>query len=150
MLVNLSQLKRSHQKLLAETEKAIDAALIEAAKHGKRDAARATKYKDRSGKLRAGTRSKIVKLKNGRRVVLLNRRKYAAAIDKGSKAHIIRAKKPGGFLRFMGSGGNLVFRRMVRHPGTKPTYFLRDARTAAFDKAGSLLRSRLRSVARRF
>lgn len=61
-------------------------------------------------------------------------------VDRGTKPHIIRAKKPGGFLRFGskyqpktsyrakfgGSGkssGKPVFRQQVKHPGNKGREF---------------------------
>jgi hypothetical protein len=61
-------------------------------------------------------------------------------VDKGTKPHIIRPKKPGGRLRFGSqfapktafrakfggagkSGGKPVYRQLVRHPGTKARDF---------------------------
>ncbi len=46
-------------------------------------------------------------------------------LEKGSKPHLIRPKKPGGVLHFLverGSAGRFdeVFARNVKHPGTKP------------------------------
>lgn len=42
---------------------------------------------------------------------------YAAAVELGSRPHVIRAR--GGLLRFT-VGGNVVYARQVNHPGTKP------------------------------
>ena len=42
---------------------------------------------------------------------------YAPAVEAGSKAHVIRPKN-GRLLRFA-VGGNVVYARQVRHPGTK-------------------------------
>jgi hypothetical protein len=52
---------------------------------------------------------------------------YAAPVIKGARAHVIRAKRPGGFLRFPGKGGVLVFRKQVNHPGSKPNPYWQDA-----------------------
>lgn len=47
----------------------------------------------------------------------------------GSKRHMIYPKKPGGRLRFVAKGGNVVFARRVNHPGTNPNNFLERALT---------------------
>jgi hypothetical protein len=44
---------------------------------------------------------------------------YAASVIEGSRPHVIRARKPGGFLRFPDQGGVYIFRRQVNHPGSK-------------------------------
>lgn len=51
---------------------------------------------------------------------------YAAAVELGSKPHVIRAKN-GQFLKFPGRDGKPVFIREVNHPGTRPRPFLRNA-----------------------
>lgn len=48
----------------------------------------------------------------------------------GTRPHLIRPRN-GRVLRFMGRGGGVVFARLVRHPGTKPYPFARDAAKAA-------------------
>lgn len=59
---------------------------------------------------------------------------YAAAFHDGSRPHVIEAKKrpdgKGGFLRFV-VGGVFRFAKRVRHPGTSPQPFLREAITEA-------------------
>ena len=69
--------------------------------------------------------------------------KIYAYVDRGTKPHIIRAKKPGGRLRFNSkftaqtipgvvgsaagySGGAPVFAQQVHHPGTKPRDFTKN------------------------
>jgi hypothetical protein len=51
---------------------------------------------------------------------------YAAAVEQGTRPHVIRPKH-GQFLRFPGSGGGMVFARSVNHPGTRPRPFLRNS-----------------------
>ena len=48
-------------------------------------------------------------------------------VIRGTKAHMIRPKKPGGVLVFTPTGGQKVFVRFVKHPGTKPNDFLTKA-----------------------
>ncbi|SFK92630.1 hypothetical protein SAMN05216275_14165 [Streptosporangium canum] len=51
---------------------------------------------------------------------------YGLFMEVGTRAHIIRAKKPGGWLRWV-SGGKVHFARQVNHPGTSPQPHLRPA-----------------------
>jgi hypothetical protein len=60
--------------------------------------------------------------------------KYAHFVHDGTRPHIIRARRPGGYLRFQVASGQVLFRRMVRHPGTKSRPFMR---TALFEVAGA-------------
>lgn len=64
----------------------------------------------------------------------------------GSRAHIIRPKRPDGVLRFADRSGKIQFRKWVRHPGTKPNNFLErawsftsNARYAMIAKIGKLI-----------
>lgn len=56
---------------------------------------------------------------------VFNDAEYAAAVERGSSPHTIRAR-PGGVLRFT-IGGETIFARSVRHPGTPPRPWLRQA-----------------------
>jgi len=51
---------------------------------------------------------------------------YAAVIEKGSKPHVIRPRKPDGFLVFTINGKKIVTKQ-VKHPGTSAQHILRDA-----------------------
>ncbi len=51
---------------------------------------------------------------------------YAAAVHDGSAAHVIRPRRPGGFLRFQ-AGGQVVFTTLVNHPGTRAQPWLRES-----------------------
>lgn len=48
----------------------------------------------------------------------------SAFLENGTRAHVIRGNP---ILRFV-VNGQVLFRRMVRHPGTKPRPFMREAR----------------------
>lgn len=51
--------------------------------------------------------------------------RYAGWVNNGTRAHIIRPKKPGGYLRFYWpKAGRVVYMRSVHHPGTKAYRFL--------------------------
>lgn len=53
--------------------------------------------------------------------------KYAIYVHDGTKAHIIRARRVGGYLRFTVPPGVVIYRRQVLHPGYKGNPFLRRA-----------------------
>ncbi|MET8866532.1 hypothetical protein ABZW11_26640 [Nonomuraea sp. NPDC004580] len=51
---------------------------------------------------------------------------YGLFMEVGTRAHIIRPKRPDGWLRFM-VDGRVVFAKVVHHPGTRPYAYLRRA-----------------------
>lgn len=52
---------------------------------------------------------------------------YGLFIEVGTRPHVIRAKTPGGWLRWTGSDGKARFARKVNHPGTSAQPHLRPA-----------------------
>jgi len=56
-------------------------------------------------------------------VILTNAVRYIRPIELGSKPHEIAARRAKA-LRFIGSDGTYVFRKKVRHPGTRPSLAL--------------------------
>ena len=51
---------------------------------------------------------------------------YGVFVREGTPPHVIRPRRPGGVLRFVVGGGQVVFTREVHHPGTSPNpYHLR-------------------------
>lgn len=51
---------------------------------------------------------------------------YGLFMEVGTRAHIIRSKRPDGWLRFI-DNGQVRFARVVHHPGTRPYAYLRRA-----------------------
>lgn len=135
MGINVAALRRSHQLVIAETEKATEQALEDAAKFAPEHVRKFPRgYQHRTGNLAEKTTARVIRRPGGRGVIVKNTAKYAAAQDLGSKPHVIRARRRK-FLAFK-VGGRLVFARSVKHPGTKPTRFLYRATNAAFRVAG--------------
>ena len=56
---------------------------------------------------------------------------YGAAVEFGSRPHVIRPHNPKGALRFETGEGDIVFAKKVNHPGTAPRPYMRPA----FDRA---------------
>ena len=70
----------------------------------------------------------------------------AKFLDQGTQPHIILPKTEGGVLRWFGPWGNPIFARSVKHPGTKPTYFVKKTVDAVRDQLRDLLNSIWREV----
>lgn len=84
-----------------------------------------------TGFLRAYHKMAVKSMRSQIKGTVYNTAKYSAAVHDGSPPHIIRARKKKA-LRFE-IGGEVVFARSVRHPGTKGRPWLLEAaeRTAA-------------------
>ncbi len=87
------------------------------------DAKNTPLFKDRTGFLRESIQESVDGLKGK---VVRTRKLYATYLANGTVAHIIEARKPGGMLAFR-VDGVLVFRRRVRHPGTRARPFMQHA-----------------------
>lgn len=72
-------------------------------------------------------RYEIVPRGNRHIVVLNSTHKAAIFVIGGTRRHIIRPRKKGGFLRFKVAGGRVVYARIVHHPGNKPNNFMAKA-----------------------
>ena len=66
---------------------------------------------------------------------------YAAAVNDGSRPHVIRPRRAGGVLRF-NVGGRIVYARYVNHPGTRGTHFLDKALQQVAAQRGYSFRTR--------
>lgn len=52
---------------------------------------------------------------------------YGLFMEVGTRPHIIRPKRPDGWLRWWDGAGRVHFARVVHHPGTRPYAYLRRA-----------------------
>ena len=84
-----------------------------------------TQWKDRSGETRGSIKTSST---NGLRG-FVSVGGAARFLEWGTQPHVIRARG-GGTLRFV-VNGQVFFRKMVNHPGTKPTHFATEAREMA-------------------
>jgi hypothetical protein len=130
-MINLKDLARQHKSINTKFHAAIAFELKKAGEHGERYVFQKPDFVRRTGELQKATTHKVVKTKSGRVYALKmrNPKKYAAAIDKGAKAHRITARRRKA-LRFQ-VGGQLVFRKSVMHPGNRPRRFLYRATQSA-------------------
>ena len=75
----------------------------------------------RTGKLRKSIR----KVRRGFEAYVFPTAPYAVFVEFGTRPHIIRPVRAQA-LRFETRTGEVVFTRLVRHPGTKPKRFIRE------------------------
>lgn len=75
-----------------------------------------------SGKLRDSLRVQV----EGDKVYIGSDLPYATYVEFGTAPHEIKPKDPDGVLRFV-ANGQVVYAKVVQHPGTKPQPFVRPA-----------------------
>lgn len=145
---SLNGIKAAHRKLLAGTTTAVAEASIEAGEFAVDFVRMHPGFKPRTGALQQATQWQTVRAPGGRIVRIRNPKAYAAAIDLGSRPHDIVARR-GNALAFT-VGGKLMFRRRVRHPGTRPYRFLYRATNAAGRVLAQVLAVKMRKLSQNF
>lgn len=153
--IDLSAVKKAHRRFLAAHDRAVDKSLDEAGDHAAHHVKTHSAFNRRSAarSVKDATKHKVIRTRGGKLVRITNnktRRGYSvsAGLEHGTRAHTIRAK-PGKSLAFR-SGGQLIFRKSVQHPGTRPYRFLSNATSAAHRFIGPRLKRQLSRVAKRF
>ena len=149
LLLDIKSLKRDHEKFLKLHHGAIEAALDDAQDAGLKFARTKPGFTKRTGKTQAKTKAKVIR-RGGKTIVMrmTNSAKHAAVLEKGSKPHVIKAK-PGKTLRFWGFG-RLIYRKQVKHPGTKAYRFLSRSRNTAGMTFERSMKPRMARAARSF
>lgn len=77
-----------------------------------------------SGDLRASHKER--RASDGSEGAIYTRSDYAQAVHDGSRPHLIRPRNVS-LLRFETAGGAVVYTTLVRHPGTRPQPYLKEA-----------------------
>ena len=100
---------------------------VDAAVEGQNQAIANRRYRDRTGALtgKAYVSAPVV-TSTGAEVRMIWPVPYASHVDGGTPAHEIRPKRRA-YLAFPGPGGQAVFARAVKHPGTRPYSFAGEA-----------------------
>lgn len=124
---DLSDVKRACDEGNAHLLGVARQAPLDAAVEGQNRAIANRRYQDRTGKL-SGTAfvSAPSQSEDGAEVKMVWPASYASFVDGGTRPHEIRPRRAAS-LRFDGSGGNPIFARAVKHPGTRPTSFAGEA-----------------------
>jgi len=147
-VIDLRPVRAAHSRFLATHRAAVSTELRLAAESGVAEVQRKPGFTRRTGATQAATSGKVIRTRSGGVVRLRNPKPHARTLEGGSKPHVIRARR-GKALRFV-SGGRLVFRRAVNHPGTKPYRFLSRARDTAGSSFHRGMSRRMAEIARRF
>jgi hypothetical protein len=147
-ITNLDEMRRTHDRLVAEHTSMVAAAMAKAGEDGVAYAKRFPRFTPRTGNLQRKTEWRTVRTSGGRILRLQNDAKYAAAIDKGARPHdIVASRKP--YLHFLGKRG-WVRKKRVKHPGNKPYRFLHGATLVANRLLGTELQQGMRRLALKF
>lgn len=72
---------------------------------------------------------------------------YAKFVEEGTRRHVIEARRAK-TLRFV-QNGQLRFAKRVNHPGTRPRFFMRDARDAAENAVHRMMEAEINTAIRR-
>ena len=155
-MINIQKIKTHHQNFLRKH----DAMVADATNTGKLEEfvrqhiAQHSGLRMRTNNLVNSTTVAAVRTRSGTIVSVRNKAKQAWAQDQGSGLYgRRRATYPitgNPYLRFLGRGGQLIYRRKVMHPGVRPTRFLYNATDAAGRLVASYLATRMYEVARKF
>ncbi len=147
--LNLEALRNDHSKAAAAHTHLMDGACERAGDFARQYVQTNARFKRRTGKLQDGTQAEVIKRPFGRILRIFNLVSYAGIIEAGSRAHRITARHAT-FLRFVGKNGQLVFRKSVWHPGTRPYQFLYRATHAAFRVLEDEIAHAMNRVAQKF
>ena len=153
--IDLGAVRRKHRHFVGAFDNMVDQALRGAGERGVRYAETHPRFTPRSPQgLAKSNEYKLIRTGQNRLLRLRNRKKYAAAIDKGARPHIIRPRG-GHYLNarlafFWPKVGKWVFPRQVHHPGNKPYRFLHSAHKVSYKYAGKRLRDGMKRLAQRF
>ena len=148
MITNLNELRAAHKRLVLETRQGIEASMKLGEEHAKFHVKHRAGFRHRTGRVARGTTGRIVRTRSGAVLTMNNLARHANFLEGGTRPHAIVAKR-GRALRFV-VGGQVMFRRRVWHPGTRPFHFMRNASDAAWIRTGVGLRRNMHSNAARF
>lgn len=100
-------------------------AITDAVDAAAKDAFSTNEFRNHSWKLRLGTKATVDKFAFSGR--LSNRVKYASYIEKGTRAHVIEARRKPMLRFYWTSQGAWFSGKRVNHPGTEPRPFFQHA-----------------------
>lgn len=134
--LDVSPLGQALRALHQDLDISMAEAMYEAGSMVAEEAQRVHAYTDRSGKLSNSIHAEPVSgsfMGEDLFVDVMADTPYAKFVEDGTKAHPIVARNAKALRFYM--RGRLMFRKSVRHPGTKPTYFLKGALERLFPTA---------------
>lgn len=124
MITNLGELRASHRTLMRDTERAIEIQLDNAGEHAKFSVEVHAVFRHRTGRVRHGTRHKIVRTRSGGRLIIMNDAPHAGFLEHGTRPHRIVARRRRALHFFWLRISKKMSVRSVNHPGTPAYKFL--------------------------
>lgn len=149
MFIDIRRLERDHGKFIAEHRRAVDQSVEESAKAGEKLSKNRPGFKHQTKRTKRLTQGRVIR-RGGKTIIvrLSNKAKHAAVLEKGSRPHVIRARRKS-VLKFK-IGGQWISKKSVRHPGTPAYHFLSKGRDVASRKFEQVMRPRMIRAARSF
>lgn len=146
-MFNLEKLRRDHARTLVAHRHEVKEATKEAGAAAAKNVRERSTFKRRGAhSLKDSTQSRVVIRRGGALIRLSWPKKYAAAIDKGARAHEIWARRAPYLRFFWPRVGHVVHFKMVHHPGNRPFHFGKHAQKAGHVELGQRLRFGTRRV----
>lgn len=149
-LTNLDQVRRAHSHFLAECERMLQDASELAGKHSVDHVQKYPKFTPQTGKLQRGQKFMVRRTKGGRLLYIRNDVGYANPIDKGSRPHVIRARRAENLAFYWKKQRRWFVGPSVNHPGNRPYKFAYRAWRSAYRVEGQILARRMTELASRF
>jgi len=152
--INVSAVRQQHSRFLHGVATVIDDAANAGAAFGERY--QGHHWKAPTGKLEQATKARVIRTRQGNRIILSNNSPYAHAQEYGSGLHASRGNRGkypivprrASALRWV-SGGQVHFSKRVMHPGVRATRFLFLKTEAAAAHQYNILRGRLDALVAR-
>ena len=147
MISNLHQIQQRHRAFVQAHERMVDAVLREAGETGLSYSRSNPGYTHRTGALGKASKYEVKGGPKAKTLRLLNRKRYAAPIDKGARPHRITARRKPLLRFFWAKQGRWFSGKSVNHPGNRAYRFLWRGHMKAYRHAGLRLKQRMRALA---
>lgn len=149
MRLNLGTLRQEHDRFLQAHSAMVERTLEEAGDVVQANVWEHPGFKPHTHETQEATTTKVVRTKGGKILRVKNSKARARYLEEGTQPHWIFPHKKR-FLRFRTRDGRWVSTKAVKHPGTKPYWFLRNATQAGHRSAERLLVLGMQRIARDF
>ena len=146
-MFNLEKLRRDHARTLVAHRHEVKEATKEAGAAAAQNVRERSTFKRRGARsLKDSTQSRVVIRRGGALIRLSWPKKYAAAIDKGARAHEFGPRNAPYLHFYWPKVGHWVNLLWVKHPGNRPYHFGKHAQKAGHTELGQRLRFGMRRV----
>lgn len=143
---NIASLKAQHSAILKKSERAITEVLDESIDVVNAGIYQRPGFKPVTHKTQDATKARVVRTSKGNVLRVTNNTKRALWLEEGTQPHWIFPHKKK-VLRFKNQSGHWISKKVVRHKGTKPYWFIRGAFSRASTLAVSRIESKLARIA---